>query len=156
MKRVVILALVLSLTACKATNDPDNQRAIGAVTGVILGAFVGYNLVSGGAGQSIMTLLGAAAGGAGGFYAADYVIKRDKKKMSRAAYKGLTNTPVGKTVYWENQDTGSAGSFTVNRAFETADGRMCREFSTNIMGDLDTVENNRTACRLHNGAWEMS
>lgn len=156
MKRIAILALALSLTACKVTNDPDNQRAVSTVTGAIFGAFVGYNLLSSGSGQSIMALLGGAAGGAGAYYAADYVIKRDKKKMSRAAYEGLTNTPVGKTVYWENQDTGSAGSFTVQRAFVTADGRMCREFSTNIMGDLDTIENNRTACRLHNGAWEMS
>ena len=155
MKRVVILALALSLTACKVTGDPDNQRAVSTVTGAIFGAFVGYNLLGGSSGQSIMALFGAAAGGAGGFHAADYAIKRDKKKMSRAAYEGLTNTSVGKTVYWENQDTGSAGSFTVNRAFVTADGRMCREFSTNIMGDLDTIEDNRTACRMHNGAWEI-
>lgn len=155
MKRIAILALALSLTACKVTSDPDNQRAAGAVTGAIFGAFVGYNLVSSSFGQTIMVMLGAAAGSAGGYYAADYVIKRDKEKLSRAAYEGLTSTPVGKTVYWENHDTGSAGSFTVQRAFVTPDGRMCRKFSTNIMGDLDTIENTSTACRLHNGAWEI-
>ncbi|NKB55931.1 MAG: hypothetical protein GKS00_06310 [Alphaproteobacteria bacterium] len=156
MKRIAILMLALSLAACKTTDDPDNQRAVAAVAGTIFGAFVGYNLLGGGSGQAVMAVLGAAAGGAGGFYAADYVIKRDKKMRERAAYEGLTDTPVGKTVYWENQETGSAGSFTVLRTFTTTDGRMCREFSTNIMGALDTVENKSTACRLHNGAWEMS
>jgi len=155
MKRIVILALALSLVACKTNDDPDNQRAVGAVAGAFFGAFVGYNMFGGGSGQAIMAMLGAAAGGAGGYYAADYVIKRDQQKMGKAAYEGLTDTPVGKSVYWQNDETGSAGSFTVLRAFATADGRLCREFTTNIMGDLDTVETKRTACQLHNGAWEV-
>lgn len=155
MKRIAILALALSLAACKTTDDPDNQRAVGAVAGAIFGAFVGYHIFGSGSGQGIMAMLGAAAGGAGGFYAADYVIKRDQRKMGKAAYEGLTDTPVGKTVYWQNEETGSAGSFTVLRAFSTADGRPCREFMTNVMGDLDTVETKRTACRLHSGAWEV-
>jgi surface antigen len=154
MKRVIFLALALSLAACKTTDDPDNTRAVGAVAGAVLGAFVGYQF-GGGSGQMIMTVLGAVGGGAGGYYAADYIIKRDKKKMKKAAYKGLTTTPVGGTVYWQNQETGSAGSYTVLRAFETADGRQCREFVTNIMGERDTVKNQQTACRIHNGGWEV-
>jgi surface antigen len=156
MKRIVYLVLALSLAACKTTGDPDNQRAIGAVTGAIFGAFVGYNFLGNGSGQEIMAILGGAAGAAGGYYAADYIIKRDKKKMEKAAYEGLTTAAVGKTVYWENRETGSAGSFKVLRDFARADGRQCREFSSNVMGDLKTVENRRTACRIHNGAWELS
>jgi len=154
MKRVIILALALSLAACKTTDDPDNTRAVGAVAGAVLGAFIGYQL-GGGTGQTLMTVLGAVGGGAGGYYAADYVIKRDQKKMKKAAYEGLTTTPVGGTVYWQNSDTGSAGSFTVLRAFKTADGRRCREFVSSVMGELDTVKNQKTACRIHNGAWEV-
>ncbi len=86
MKRVIFLALALSLAACKTTDDPDNTRAVGAVAGAVLGAFVGYQF-GGGSGQMIMTVLGAVGGGAGGYYAADYIIKRDKKKMKKAAYK---------------------------------------------------------------------
>ena len=155
MKRVIILALALSLAACKTTDDPDNARAVGAVAGAVIGAFIGYQF-GGGSGQVVMTALGAAAGGAGGFYAADYVIKRDQKKMKKAAFEDLTATPVGGTVYWQNPDTGSAGSFTVLRAFETADGRQCREFVANTMGELDTVKNQQTACRIHNGAWVVT
>lgn len=154
MKRVIILALALSLAACKTTDDPDNTRAIGAVAGAVVGAFIGYQFGNG-TGQTIMSLLGAAAGGAGGYYAADYVIKRDQKKMKKAVYEGLTATSVGETVYWQNRDTGSAGSFTILRAFESADGRQCREFVTNIMGELKTVKQQQTACRIHNGAWEV-
>ncbi len=156
MKRIVILALVLSLAACKTTDDPDNQRAVGAVAGAAFGMFFGYNFLGNGSGQEIMALLGGVAGAAGGYYAADYIIKRDKQKMQKAAYEGLTNTPVGKSVYWENRETGSAGSFKVLRDYATTDGRQCREFSTNVMGELKTVENKRTACRIHNGAWEIS
>ena len=154
MKRVIFLVLVLSLTACKTTEDPDNTRAVGAVAGAIFGAFIGYQFGNG-SGQAVMSLLGAAAGGTGGFYAADYVIKRDQKKMKKAVYQGLTATPVGGTVYWQNSDTGSAGSFTILRAFKNADGRQCREFVTNVMGALKTVKSQQTACRIHNGAWEV-
>lgn len=154
MKRVIYLALALSLAACKTTDDPDNTRAVGAVAGAVLGAFIGYQFGNG-TGQTLMTVLGAVGGGAGGFYAADYVIKRDQKKMKKAVYQGLTETPVGGTVYWQNPDTGSAGSFKVLRAFQTADGRQCREFVANIMGERDTVKNQQTACRIHNGAWEV-
>lgn len=156
MKKVIFLTLALSLAACKSTGDPDNQRAVGAVAGAVFGAFVGYNFFGGGSGQEVMAVLVGAAGAAGGYYAADYIIKRDQQKMEKAAYEGLTNTPVGKSVYWENKETGTAGSFKVLRAYATADGRQCREFTTNVMGALKTVENRRTACRIHNGAWEIS
>ena len=75
--------------------------------------------------------------------------------MKKAAYQGLTTTPVGGTVYWQNQETGSAGSFKILRAYETADGRQCREFVANVMGERDTVKSQKTACRIHNGAWEV-
>ena len=79
MKRIIFLALALSLASCKTTGDPDNQRAVGAVAGAVIGAFVGYQF-GGGSGQTIMTVLGAVAGSAGGYYAADYIIKRDRKR----------------------------------------------------------------------------
>lgn len=155
MKKVIFLALALSLAACKTTNDPANTRAVFTIGGTIIGAIIGYELGNG-TGQTIMAMLGAAAGGAGGYYAADYIIENDRKKMKKAAYRGLEETPVGGTVYWQNRDTGSAGSFTVLRAFATADGRQCRDFVAHLMGDLDTLEERRTACRIHYGAWEIS
>lgn len=154
MKKVLFLALVLSLTACKTTDDPDNTRAVGAVAGAIVGAIIGYS-IGNGSGEAVMALLGAAAGGAGGYYAADAIVKHDQKKMNKAAYEGLANTPVGGTVYWQNSDTGSAGSFKILRAFLSTDGRQCREFIANVMGERDTIEKQRTACRIHGGAWEI-
>lgn len=154
MKRIAVLVFAASLAACQ-TNDPDNQRAVGAVSGVILGAFVGYNMFSSGTGQTIMTLLGGAAGGAGGYYAADYIIKRDKEKMEKAAFLSLDSAAEGSTVYWENDDTGSAGSFTVLRSFQSQEGRRCREFMANAMGELGTIEKKETACLRHNGSWEI-
>jgi surface antigen len=154
MRRVIFLALALSLAACKTTDDPANTRAVFTVAGAIVGAIIGYELGNG-SGEAVMAMLGAAAGGAGGYYAADYVIRRDQEKMKKAAYEGLENTPVGGTVYWQNRDTGSAGSITVLRAYASRQGRECREFVAHLMGDLDTTERRRTACRLHNGAWEI-
>lgn len=155
MKKVIFLVLALALAACKTTEDPANTRAVVTVAGTIIGAIVGYGLGNG-SGQAIMTVLGAAAGGAGGYYAADYIIRKDQEKMSRAAYQGLEHTPVGGTVYWQNRDTGSAGSFTMLRTFATADGRECREIVAHLMGHLNTLKQRHTACRIFNGAWEFS
>jgi len=154
MKRIAVLLLAGSLAACQ-TSDPDNQRAVGAMSGVILGAFIGYNMFGSGSGQTIMAALGAAAGGAGGYYAADYVIKQDQKKMEKAAFLSLDSASEGSTVYWENDETGSAGSFKVLRSFQSPEGRRCRELMASAMGELGTVEKKETACLLHNGAWEI-
>ena len=154
MKRIAALILVAGLTACQ-TNDPANQRASATLSGLFLGAFVGYNILGSGTGQTIMTVLGAAAGGAGGYYAADYIIRMDKQKMERAAFLSLDSAAEGSTVYWENEDTGSAGSFTILRSFQSSNGRRCREFIANTMGEAATVERQETACQIRNGAWEI-
>ncbi|MDA0663304.1 MAG: RT0821/Lpp0805 family surface protein [Proteobacteria bacterium] len=155
MKRFSVLVLIAGLTACQ-TNDPANQRASATLSGLFLGAFVGYNILSsGGNGQTIMTILGAAAGSAGGYYAADYIIRMDREKMERAAFLSLDGAAEGSTVYWENEDTGSAGSFWVLRSFQEPDGRLCREFIANVMGDSATIERQNKACRIRNGAWEI-
>ena len=155
MKRTIVLALALSLAACQSTSDPANQRAVGTLTGMALGAFVGYSLFGGGSGQTIFATLGAVAGGAGGYYATDYIIRRDQAKKDKAAYLSLDSGAEGSTVYWENDETGSAGSFTVLRSFQSADGRYCREFKASTMGELGTVNQTETACRLRSGAWEI-
>ena len=154
MKRIIVLVFATSLAACQ-TSDPANQRAVGTLSGMILGAFVGYQLLGNGSGQTIMAILGAAAGGAGGFYATDYIIRRDQARKDKAAYLGLDSAAEGSTVYWENADTGSAGSFTILRSFQSADGRYCREFKASTMGELRTVTQTETACRLQTGAWEV-
>lgn len=154
MKRFAVLVLVAGLAACQ-TGDPANQRASATLSGMFLGAFVGYNILSGGTGQTIMTVLGAAAGGTGGYYAAEYIIQKDKQKMERAAFLSLDSASEGSTVYWENDDTGSAGSFRILRSFQASDGRDCREFIANAMGESATIERQSTACRIRNGAWEI-
>ena len=152
MKRFAMMALAASLaTACQTTGDPDNQRAVGAVGGALVGAFVGYTMFGAGGGQAVMALLG----GVGGYYAIDEIIKRDKKKMQKAAYESLNGGTQGRTVYWENQDTGSAGSFTILRSYQARDGRPCRDFSARAMGDRQTTDRRRTACRRANGDWEL-
>jgi surface antigen len=156
MKRFATLVLVASLaiTACQQTKDPDNQRAVGAVSGAILGAILGY-AIGNGSGEAVMALLGAGVGSVGGYYAADEIIKRDKKNMQKAAYESLSSGVEGQIVYWENQETGSAGSFTVLRSYQTRDGRLCRDVSAWAMGDSQTTERRQTACRLTNGGWEL-
>ncbi len=156
MNRIAMVALAASLaTACQTAGGPDNQRAVGAVRGAMLGAIVGYSLLGGGSGRHVMALLGAGAGGYGGYYAVDDIIQRDKKKMQKAAYESLSAGAKGKTVYWENRDTGSAGSFTVLRSYQTRDGRLCRDLSAKAMGDRRTTDRRRTACRLTDGGWEF-
>ncbi len=81
LKRIAILALAASLAACQ-TKDPDNQRAVGAVTGALFGAFIGYNMFGSGSGRAVMAMLGAGAGAAAGLYAIEEIIKRDKKKWN--------------------------------------------------------------------------
>ena len=155
MKRIAVLALAISLVACQQTSDPANQRAVGTLSGMFIGAFIGYSLIGGDTGRAIMTVLGAAAGGAGGYYATDYIIKRDQQMKDHAAFLSLDGGKIGSTVYWENEDTGSAGSFTVLRTFKSSDGRRCREFTANTMGVLRTVKQTETACQLSNGSWEI-
>ena len=100
-------------------------------------------------------LLSAGAGAAGGYYAADEIVKRDREKMQNAAYESLNRGARGRAVYWENRDTGSAGSFTVLRSYRARDGRLCREISARAMGARKTTQRRRTACRLNDGGWEL-
>jgi surface antigen len=156
MKRIAMMALAASLAAaCQITSDPDNKRAAGAVGGAILGVVAGYTMFGSGSGQSVMALLGAGAGGAGGYYVVDAIVKRDRKKRQKAAYESLNGGEVGRTVYWENQATGSAGSFTVLRSYRARDGRLCRDYSAKAMNELQTTDQRRTACRLADGGWEL-
>ena len=156
MKRLAMMALSASLaTACQTTGDPDNKRAAGAVGGAILGVVAGYTMFGSGSGQSVMALLGAGAGGAGGYYAVDGIIKRGRKKMQKAAYESLNGGEVGRIVYWEIQAAGSAGSFTVLRSYRARDGRLCRDNSAKAMNELKNTDQRRTACRLADGGWEL-
>ena len=156
MKRIAMFALAASLaTACQTNDDPDNQRALGAVGGAIAGAIISYSLFGNSDSNAILTLLGTGAGSVGGYYAVDEIIKRDKNKMQKAAFESLNAGVDGQAVYWENQDTGSAGSFTVLRSYQRRDGRLCRDFTATAMGDRHTTDHRRTACRLADGGWEV-
>ncbi len=167
MKASPILAAVLSasllaapLAGCAQPGYGDSYGSVGAnkqTAGTVLGGVVGGlagSRFGGGSGKLVAvgvgTLLGAALGNAAGAS-----LDRADQTYALQAANNAYAAPTGSTIRWNNPETGNSGSYTPVRDGTGASGELCREYQTTIVVDGRTQKGFGTACRQHDGSWQV-
>ena len=126
----------------------DNQvlggllgAAIGAATGTQFGKGIGRTVAIIGGG-----LIGALIGGSLG----KSMDQTDQYQVNQA----LEKSPTGRTIVWENPQTGGAYKVTPTKTYQVAVNTYCREFTT--WGMIGGYEEKMygTACRQPDGSWK--
>lgn len=151
-----VCAASLALTACGNVPkfDRDETIATGVVAGAVIGGLIGYSALSGSAsGEFIGIAIGAGAGAVGGYYAADYLTRLDRRAMDETTYATLTDAPIGETRSWNNPNSGNNGEVLAVRTFMSGQGQLCRDYANAATVEGERVETSHTACRNAAGAW---
>ncbi len=78
------------------------------------------------------------------------VLKGDPLNADEAFIQA-TAAPIGKTIAWNNPNTGNYGTVTPVREGTSNTGEYCREFRQTIGG----TKRYAVACRQGDGAWRM-
>ncbi len=149
---LIVTAASLSLAAC--AQDMGTKQAVGTVGGGLLGGLLGSQ-IGGGNGQLIATgagvLLGAYAGGEIG----KSLDRADRMYMERSTSQALETVPSGRSVAWNNPDSGHYGAVTPQRTYE-ASGSYCREFTQTVNVGGRSQRAYGTACRQPDGTWQIT
>ncbi len=157
MRHMILTALVAAsfgLAACSTDMQSyNNKQTGGAVLGAVAGGLLGSN-VGGGKGQLVATgvgtLLGALVGSSIGqsLDRADMVYAQQANAQAHSA-------PIGKSVSWQNPQTGHRGSVTPVDDYRTSSGRYCREYQQTIYIDGQAQTGYGTACQNADGTWQL-
>ena len=95
------LALAMAITGCKTSNE-----TIGAVVGGIGGAAASYGITTALGGDSTVSAVAAAGGGALGAYLGSeigrYLDEADQEKAAAASAKAVTTGHTGQSVAWKS------------------------------------------------------
>jgi surface antigen len=76
--------------------------------------------------------------------------------LAQAALKeALSRTDDGPSVPWENPASGARGTVTPIAAAFAKEGFSCRNFIVSHVKDAVETWSEGTACRMHQGAWEV-
>lgn len=154
-----VCAASLALTACGNVPklDRDETIATGVVAGAVIGGLIGYSALSGSAsGELIGIVVGVGAGAVGGYYAADYLTRLDRRAMEETTYATLTDAPIGEAKSWDNPNSGNNGEVLAIRTFMSGQGQLCRDYANVANVEGERVETYHTACRNSVGAWVVT
>ncbi len=154
-KKLTAFVLAVSLGGC-ANVDMNREEMLGTAAGAALGGFLGFQFGGGGLlMNSAFAALGTAGGGAAGYYTTRTLMGSDRAAYERTAQKGLSESPDGKVVDWQNPESGNSGIFRPIRSFRLADGRYCRQYRTTVSFDKTVHSGAGMACRNAGGEWEI-
>lgn len=150
MKKLICqisLAALLSTTlvGCSGYNPSKGVygTGIGAGAGAIAGQAIGGNTEA--------TLIGAGAGALLGYIIGNEIDKYDKEHIDDT----FENTPSHQPVAWSNPDKKTSYKMTPKPAYQTSQGRVCRDakIQATIDGRIETTHT--TACRDQYGKWQL-
>ena len=144
------MLLLVPLAGCEAIQS-NPKTAIGGFGGAATGGLIAAAAGGGGAGIAAGVIGGALLGGLVG----NLLDSRDRDMQARAASQAFETAPSGKTVAWQNPDSGHAGTVTPTRTYQTAQGTYCREFTQTITIDGKKENSHGTACREPDGTWRI-
>ena len=148
LRKLVIILLALSLTACGLANSSRQDKlATGAMLGAVAGAVIGYNVIGSGMGRVFGAGLLGTGGAFAGFYAADYLTRYDKAAMESAAYSALMDETPSDRHHWQNPENGTSGSYMVLRTFLNEDGKICRVLKAKLTHNDQAREEQQTLCQ---------
>lgn len=127
-----------------------DHALMGKVLGGIAGAAAGSQ-VGKGKGQMVAVIGGTVAGLLIGGSIGRQMDSADQNCVGQALEQGATGQP----ITWNNTDTGGAYRVTPGEAATDAQGRYCREYTTNasIGGGAQQIVGK--ACRQPDGSWQI-
>lgn len=147
-KIVVVGLLCAGLTACMTARNIDAPITSAESASVV--AAPQFSKVQGTPSSvAASTLLGSALGKA----VAKSLGAGDLAYYKEASQDALENTQTGKTSTWKNPNSGTYGTFTLIRVYETG-GKSCREYTQTINIGGRTEEGYGKACRQEGGTWK--
>ncbi len=152
-KIALILAGVLTISAC----EPGSKEGFGTLLGAIGGAAIGSALGDNGDGttQFFAVAAGTIAGAAIGSSIGRSLDEADRIAMERNRQIALETYPSGQTATWYNPDTGNSGSYQPQPAYQDKTGAYCREYQQTITVGGKTEEAYGKACRQPDGTWKI-
>ncbi len=121
----------------------------GAIVGAVLGGLGGSQIGSG-SGRTAAIIGGVAAGAVIGGSIGRSMEADDTARVQHTLETGRT----GKTVIWNNPDTGNRYEMTPTRTYRTADRRNCREYTSWVFLGGYEEQVTGTACRMPDGSWQ--
>ena len=158
----ICLSVAVAVSACQGHNRyssnynsayPIKKADIGALAGGIGGAFAGSNLGKG-SGKTLGIAAGTLLGAFIGHEVGTSLDRADMLYMQRTAQRSFESTPTGKTMAWQNPDSGNQGTITPTRTYQVG-GQYCREFNQTMTVGGQTEKGFGQACRRPDGSWEI-
>jgi len=146
-----LVTLVALLTTGCATMEANPKTTIGAAGGGALGGLIAAAAGGSGAAIAASVIGGMLVGGLVG----NLLDERDKRLAAEAAQKAMETAPTGKSVAWNNPDSGHSGTVTPTKTYQTANGTYCREYQTTVLIDGKQERATGTACRQPDGTWRV-
>jgi surface antigen len=145
----VLLLIVIAVSGC-ATIEENPKTAIGGLGGAAVGGLIAAAAGGGGAAIAGAVIGGALLGGLVG----NMLDQRDKRLQAEAAQRALESTPSGKSVAWNNPDSGHSGTITPVKTYQSG-GAYCREYQQTVTIDGKQEKAYGTACRQPDGSWKV-
>lgn len=156
MRKNSLLALLviaaLGLSGCETLGG--NKQTLGTIGGAAAGGLLGAQ-VGDGSGRlyavGIGTLLGALVGSEVGS-------SLDKADMlyAQRANQQAHSAPLGKSINWNNPESGNSGTVTPTRDGYADSGEYCREYQQTIYVGGQQETGYGIACRQPDGTWKIS
>jgi surface antigen len=146
----ISMLLLVPLTGCQTISD-NPKTSIGGFGGAATGGLIAAAAGGGGAAIAAGVIGGALLGGLLG----NLLDQRDKEMQAKAASQAFESSPSGKSVGWQNPDSGHSGIVTPTRTYQTAEGSYCREFTQTVTIDGKKENSYGTACRQPDGSWRI-
>lgn len=157
MLKKIILPIILmgtvTLGACTGMQNAGTKETVGTAAGAIGGGLLGSQ-IGGGNGRLIATgvgtLLGAWVGNSVGssLDKADYAYAKQAEQQAYAA-------PIGRSIAWNNPESGNYGTVTPIRDGSTSSGDYCREYEQTIYVGGRAETGVGVACKRSDGKWEV-
>lgn len=152
-KMALILAGVMTLTAC----EPGSKQGFGTFLGAVGGAAIGSAIGDNGDGTThfFAVAAGTLAGAAIGSSIGKSLDEADRMAMERNRQIALETYPSGQTATWHNPDSGNSGTYQPQPAYQDKTGAYCREYQQTITIGGKTEEAYGKACRQPDGTWKI-
>lgn len=147
----ILTLFIVSFFAVACTQTGGTKQTVGGLAGAGLGGLAGAQFGKG-SGRLWTTGAGVLLGALAGSSIGQSLDQADQMYAERA-YTQAQTAPVGKTITWNNPDSGNNGSVTTTRTGTSANGLPCREYQQNITVGGQTQQVVGTACQNGDGTW---
>lgn len=147
--KLTLIAMVISLTAC-STNTRDENTAVGAGSGAVIGGLVGS--IAKGAGSGWVIAAGAVVGALIGGVIGNNMDSSDSSHINAT----MNNNDINQPSNWTNTNSGTWYKIVPTSGVMTYKGNpSCRHYVAYAKVNGHTTKTRGIACRMDNGMWQQ-